>query len=189
MRAGGRREQEGWSAANGRHPSRAPSTYSPRRTPQALAALSPSLSSVPECMGAPLTHRAQRMEVLPHPSEGRPRPRCRVVDGASAARHPARGVRYRHGRARRCRSARRSPRRSPRLRRHHLRAASGTQPCSSGDQCQPRRSHRRMALRPASISDDSRSADRSSLRRSRIGRMISSSSRRSVRKKRLGPPG
>ena len=47
------------------------------------------------------------MEVLRRPAEGGTRPRRRLVDGASAERNPAGGVRDRDGRARRRRAARR----------------------------------------------------------------------------------
>ena len=106
-------------------------------------------SSVAEYGGAPATDRAQGMEVLRRPAEGEPRPRCRLVDRAAAARHPAGGVRDRHGRAGRRRATRPFARRSAGVRRRDLRPAPGAQPDSSGGQRQPRRPHRGLALRPA----------------------------------------
>ena len=105
--------------------------------------------SVAECGGVPTTDRAQGMEVLRRPAEGGSWPRRRLVDGPSAEGDPAGGVRDRDGRARRRRATRQSSRRSARVCRRDLRAASGAQPDSSGGQRQPRRPHRRMALRPA----------------------------------------
>ena len=62
--------------------------------------------SVAECGRAPITDRAQGMEVLRRPAEGGPRPRRRLVGGPPAERDPAGGVRDRDGCARRRRATR-----------------------------------------------------------------------------------
>ncbi len=105
--------------------------------------------SVAKCIGVPITDRAQGMEILRRPAQGGPRPCRRLVDRPPAARDPARGVRHRHGRACGRRAARQFSRRSARVGRRHLRAASSAHSDSLCGRRQPRRPHRRLALRPS----------------------------------------
>ena len=72
-----------------------------------------------------------------------------LVERAAAARHPARGLRHRHGRAGGRGAAWPSARRPARPCGRDLCAPAGAQPHSSGGQRQPGRPHRRLALRPA----------------------------------------
>src|ERR1700733_8642292 len=92
--------------------------------------------SVAKCGGASTTDRAQRMEVLRRPSEGGPWFGLRLVGIPPPEGDSAGGVRDRDGCARGRRAARQPSRRCACVCGRDLRAASGTQPDSSGGQRQ-----------------------------------------------------